>query len=424
MEAGVRRGTRSLGAAPAVVLLVVLLVVLSCVLAACGGSTSTSATPGSGGTDPTRTTSSTGTPGSGTTSAPPLDPSRGPHAVTRPGPFQAPLRTADMLILRQQPISARAVQRIRHLAGVADVLQFSWAQVSIQDHAINVAAVDPAAYRNFNVYRVAAFQPEWNRVADGELALRASFHQQVDKSGYVRLGAKEGAPRVHVGAYSPQIPQVDAVVNQSWAKTLGMPQGNALLVSTGDRTPNALRRPIQRIAGHDASVQRLDIAARLGLDPHAVQAAILVGGVADAVGTYSYTVLGGGRIQPQASWVSSHISTETMPIVGSMTCNTAMFPQLRAALLEIAADGLSSAIHPQQYGGCFVPRFIAGTTTLSNHAFGLAFDLNVPENERGTVGQINRQVVAIFEKWGFTWGGTWRYTDPMHFELNRIVHPG
>ena len=121
--------------------------------------------------------------------------------------------------------------------------------------------------------------------------------------------------------------------------------------------------------------------------------------------------------------MTSHISTETMPIIGSMTCNTRMFPQLRAALDEIVADGLESAIHPQQYGGCYVPRFIAGTTTLSNHAFGLAFDVNVPENQRGTVGQISRQVVAIFQKWGFTWGGTWHYTDPMRFELNRIVKP-
>ena len=70
--------------------------------------------------------------------------------------------------------------------------------------------------------------------------------------------------------------------------------------------------------------------------------------------------------------------------------------------------------------GATCPRFIAGTTTLSNHAFGLAFDLNVPENERGTVGQINRQVVQIFQSWGFTWGGTWGYTDPMHFEMNAL----
>jgi hypothetical protein len=227
-----------------------------------------------------------------------------------------------------------------------------------------------------------------------------------------------------VGAYSPQIPQVDAVVNDSWVKTLGMRKGNALLVSTGIRTPLSIRSPIQRIVGHSASVQRLDVAARLGLDPKAVQIGFLVGSAAQAVGSYSYTVVGGGRIAPQQAWVDSHISTQAMPIIGPMTCNTQMFPQLRAALEEIQADGLTSALHPQQYGGCFVPRFIAGTTTLSNHAFGLAFDVNVPENQRGTVGRINREVVAIFEKWGFTWGGIWHYTDPMHFELNRIIHPG
>ncbi|HET9842001.1 MAG TPA: M15 family metallopeptidase [Nocardioides sp.] len=345
------------------------------------------------------------------------------HAVDPPGPFRAPLHSADMLIFRQQPLSDRMVRRIRHVRGVTQVEQFSLAQVSIQDHAINVAAVDPSTYRNFNTDPVAQFQPEWNRIAGGELALRKRFTRQVTRNGYVKLGAGARAPRVHVGAFSPQIPQVDAVVNETWAKTLGMRLGNALLVSTGSSTPAAARRPIQRIVGHGVSVQRLDVAARLGLDPHAVQTAFLVGSASDAVGSYSYTVLGGGHIAPQQGWVASHISTEVMPIIGPMTCNTQMFPQLRAALTEIQAQGLSSAIHPSQYGGCFVPRFIAGTTTLSNHAFGLAFDLNVPENQRGTVGRINRQVVAIFGRWGFTWGGVWRYTDPMHFELNRIVHP-
>jgi hypothetical protein len=316
------------------------------------------------------------------------------------------------------------VRRIRHVQGVTQIERFSLAQVSIEDHAINVAAVDPATYRNFNTDAVAQFQPEWNRIAGGEMALRSAFRKQVPKNGYVQLGGRSDAPRIHVGAFSPQVPQVDAVVNDSWVRTLGMRKGNALLISTGIRTPLSIRKPIQRIVGHTASVQRLDVAARLGLDPKAAQTAFLVGSAADAVGSYTYSVLGGGRIAPQQTWVDSHISTETMPIIGPMTCNTQMFPQLRAALDQIVAQGLASAIHPGQYGGCFVPRFIAGTTTLSNHAFGLAFDLNVPENQRGTVGQINRQVVAIFQGMGFTWGGTWRYTDPMHFELNRIVHPG
>jgi hypothetical protein len=387
---------------------------LPLLLAGCGDGASSGTT--------TPVTTRTSEPSTGATSSATQAPA-GDHAVAPPGPFRAPLRSSDILVLGRKTLTPQAVRAIRQLSGVTTVEQFSWAQVSVEDHAINVAAVDPATYRNFNVAKVATFQPEWDRVAGGELALRSSFVRQVSKKGYVRLGARADAPRVHVGAFSPQVPQVDAVVNSSWVKTLGMTPDNALLVSTGSSTPAAVRRPVQRIVGSTASVQRLDIAARLGLDPQAVQNVVLVGSAGDAVGTYSYRVLGGGRIEPQASWVAGHITTETMPIIGPMTCNRAIFPQLRAALDEIAAQGLAPAIHPGQYGGCYVPRFIAGTTTLSNHAFGLAFDLNVPENQRGTVGRINRQVVAIFEKWGFTWGGTWHYTDPMHFELNRIVRP-
>ena len=39
------------------------------------------------------------------------------------------------------------------------------------------------------------------------------------------------------------------------------------------------------------------------------------------------------------------------------------------------------------------------------------------------VDKMDRQVVQIFKKWGFAWGGDWNYTDPMHFELDRIVKP-
>jgi hypothetical protein len=403
MGRGVSRAGRALAAVPVLV-----------ALAGCGGGSSTVANPGGGESSPTATPSS----GSGTTVA---DPS---HAVSPPGAFRPPLRSADILVFGQHPLSDARVQRIRHLAGVTGVLRFSLAQVSINDHAVNVAAVDPASYRSFNPYPVATFQQEWSRVAGGEMSLRPRFHRQVAKDGYVRMGAGSDAPQIHVGAFAPQIPQVDAVVNTSWVKPLGMRPGNALLVSTGIQAPGRIRGPLQRIVGNQASVQRMDVAARLGLDPSVSQTALPAGSVADAVGSYSYRVLSGGRIVPDPAWVASHISTETMPIIGAMTCNTQMFPQLRAALDEIVARGLAHTIHPQQYEGCYVPKFIEGTTTLSNHAFGLAFDLNVPENERGTPGQMNRTVVAIFEHWGFTWGGTWHWTDPMHFEMNRLIHPG
>ena len=54
--------------------------------------------------------------------------------------------------------------------------------------------------------------------------------------------------------------------------------------------------------------------------------------------------------------------------IGRVTGNRIMLPQLRGALNEVVAEGLSKSIY--QYGGCYVPRFIAGTNTLSFHSFG------------------------------------------------------
>jgi hypothetical protein len=121
--------------------------------------------------------------------------------------------------------------------------------------------------------------------------------------------------------------------------------------------------------------------------------------------------------------VRSYIRTETVPIIGRVTCNKGMIPQLRSALIDVVRQGLADKIHPGQYGGCYVPRYIANDPAkgLSLHSWGIAIDLNVPENQRGTVGRMDRTVVSIFKKWGFAWGGDWSYTDPMHFELNRVV---
>ena len=47
----------------------------------------------------------------------------------------------------------------------------------------------------------------------------------------------------------------------------------------------------------------------------------------------------------------------------------------------------------------------------------------MPGNQRGTVGEMDREVVAIFKKWGFAWGGDWNYTDPMHFEMDASSGP-
>lgn len=74
-------------------------------------------------------------------------------------------------------------------------------------------------------------------------------------------------------------------------------------------------------------------------------------------------------------------------------------------------------------GGTFNWRFIAGTSRLSNHSFGAAIDINTQYSNywqwEGTMtwkNQIPTEIVEIFEKHGFIWGGKWYHYDTMHFE--------
>jgi hypothetical protein len=351
------------------------------------------------------------------------------HTVDAPGELSGRQYTVDMLLVSDDTIPADLVEQIEkiRIAGqkaVTAAEPLSIGQFSVENKSYRIAAVDPADYWRYTGAGVSdESQQTWDRVAAGEIAVRGDLDGRLplDKNGYLAVGSGAKTVPLHVGAYAPQVPSVDAVVNTAWGDALGIAEDNALMIYTGGISPQALRGKLKKIVG-DISITDLDAVARFGLDPDAFQTAVFVGTFASAVGTYNYTPIGGGRVQPEASWVKAHIVTETVPLLGTITCNKAMMPQLKAALAEVIKRGLADKVY--QTAGCYYPRYIAGTTTLSNHSFGLAIDINSTENQRGTVGQMDREVVAIFKYWGFAWGGDWHYTDPMHFELQRIVNPG
>jgi hypothetical protein len=345
------------------------------------------------------------------------------YAVPDPGPLDGRLYTADVLIRSTGPITAALRRRVAAVRGVEALLPMSVAALAVDGRTLTVAAADPAGFRRFTPVQSAQTQEVWSRVAHGEVAVAPTVSHRLERPrGYLTLGNQEGAPRLHIGAYAPLVRDVAAFVNPARAEQLGIPAGNALLVSTGRLTPSAVTGGLRRVLGDRATLQVL----ALEFDVDAPRTAVLAGGsVAAAVGTFDYVPHADGRVTPDPRWVASYIRTESVPILGPVTCNKAMFPQLRAALQEVVDRGLADRIHPREYGGCYHPRYIGHDPAkgLSLHTWGIAVDLNVPGNQRGTVGQMDRQVVAIFEKWGFVWGGGWRYTDPMHFELAALVTP-
>lgn len=149
------------------------------------------------------------------------------------------------------------------------------------------------------------------------------------------------------------------------------------------------------------------------------------------------------------AWADEHIGTLAVPIIGSAECNKAMLPDLRAALADVdelqtqlVEDELAEAaststtvppdpdpnvpiteppplepippplLEPDANLGCWNPRLIEPGAGVSRHAYGIAIDLRAP----AATGEHDPRLVEIFEAHGFTWGGDFLASDPIHFE--------
>ncbi len=116
------------------------------------------------------------------------------------------------------------------------------------------------------------------------------------------------------------------------------------------------------------------------------------------------------------AWVRARIQTRSVPLLGRITCNRALFPMLIASLNDVRQAGLGNLIHTNS--GCYAARTVARSPTAppSNHAYGAAVDINAPENPYGATPTMDPRVVRIFEAHGFLWGGDFLIPDGMHFE--------
>jgi hypothetical protein len=104
-----------------------------------------------------------------------------------------------------------------------------------------------------------------------------------------------------------------------------------------------------------------------------------------------------------------------------------------SAELDRLPDRLIEYLLPS--GGTFNWRKIAGTRRLSVHSFAIAIDINVKHSDYWRWGmkrsptpfyrnQIPLEIVEVFERHGFVWGGKWFHYDTMHFEYRpELLHP-
>ena len=117
-------------------------------------------------------------------------------------------------------------------------------------------------------------------------------------------------------------------------------------------------------------------------------------------------------------WMPS-ISSQTLQV----TTINGVADRLRAVSDELDALPISLKRYAAPSAGTFNCRTVKDTGNRSMHAWGASIDLNTDFADYWLwrTGQPYRnrmpsEIVAIFEKHGFIWGGKWGHYDTMHFE--------
>lgn len=135
------------------------------------------------------------------------------------------------------------------------------------------------------------------------------------------------------------------------------------------------------------------------------------------------------------NWAASNIITVDVPQLhgvmgagsGKISVHRLIAPQVLKTFADWEAAGLKDRI--LSWGGSWAPRFIRGSRTyLSNHAWGTAFDINVPWNMLGSQPALKgqrgctRELVKIAYDNGLYWGGWFKgRPDGMHFEARKVI---
>lgn len=124
------------------------------------------------------------------------------------------------------------------------------------------------------------------------------------------------------------------------------------------------------------------------------------------------------EIDVDPAWVDANIVTVDVPIMGPVTCHRAVVDDVRAVFREIVDLGRADTIEVSQYAGCHYARR-TGTSeddSLSRHSWGIALDVNVDLSQPGLGVPLPDDVIDVFRRHGFVWGGDFLQPDNHHFE--------
>ena len=224
------------------------------------------------------------------------------------------LQQADVLVVAPTSLKPAVTAAIARLPGVAAAQPLDAATIKVNGRFIQMLGVDPSSFRAFAAGPTARSTALWRSVAGGNIAISSTMGQ-LDK---LALGdsvtvAGHRLEKLSVGAFGTVgVAGADAVVSDAVARSLGIPAGNAVVISAPDASLAQLTARVKALLPHGAGVAQL--VAQAG--PGATGAAGATGLAAGAAGAPSVTSADGTMtgVQVQA-FLSAALSRVGRPYV-------------------------------------------------------------------------------------------------------------
>lgn len=279
---------------------------------------------------------------------------------------------------------------------------------------LETAVIDPTAYREFVLpadrwMLEELGQRDRDRVPGALLGSASSAIRRIGPGGELDL---QGT-RVKVIGVLPDefIGAHEVVVGPDTGKRLGINRDRYLLLNPGQLSRANLTRRVEGSANEPVQMRWPGETPFLR-HGDAVQPQVVL---KERFGEFIARPTSGGGLDIGPGF-GGQLETRRVPLLGKITCNKQLMPQLVGAMKELQRASLGHLIHTND--GCLSARFLnrdpeAG---ISHHTWGVAFDINASENPFGAPPVIDHRVVRVMEDWGFTWGGRWIVPDGMHFE--------
>jgi peptidoglycan DL-endopeptidase CwlO len=162
-------------------------------------------------------------------------------AVTQPSPSArtpaiAPLKgllQADLLIADPAPLSPAVAAAVGRQGGVVAAQQVDAARITVDGKLTAMLGVDPGEFRAFAAQPTADSAGLWENVAAGGIAVSYTMGtlDKLPMNRPVRVTGARTEELPLAGLGTTGIAGVDAVVSDAVARSLGIPDGNAIVVS-------------------------------------------------------------------------------------------------------------------------------------------------------------------------------------------------